>query len=52
VVEEVVGQLVRGLVDLAVGEDALAGGWAGEGFDDACPVGELGSVRREYLVDG
>lgn len=51
VVEEVVGQLVRGLVDLAVGEEALAAGRAGEGFDDACAVRELGGVGREYLVD-
>jgi hypothetical protein len=51
VVQEVVGQLVGGLVDLAVGEDAQ-GGRGGEGLDDACSLGELGGVGGEYLVDG
>ena len=50
--DEVVGQLVRGLIELAISEDALGAlRRLAFGFDDAFSVWEASSVRRKNLVN-
>lgn len=47
---EVVGELVRALIDLLVGEDTLGGAGA-RGFDNAWSLGVLLGIGGEDFVD-
>ena len=49
--QEVVRQLIRALVNLAICEGALHGARP-FGFDHTFPVGKLLGIACEYLMDG